>query len=55
VRSYADANADCNTHAYCHGDTDAYSHAYTDSDAYTAPPHAQAAANTLSPADAVRR
>ena len=47
-----DANTDSNAY-----NTDSYAECNADgyTDRYTAPPHAQAAANTLSPADAVRR
>jgi hypothetical protein len=48
--TYADAwNTNTDANAY---NTDAYT--YGDTDAYTPPPHAQAAAYTASSADAVR-
>jgi hypothetical protein len=47
AKCYADCDTQC--HAQCYADRDSDGHGYT----HTAPPHAQAAADSASSADAV--
>ena len=59
MRGYAYSYAECDTHTNCDPYAKCDAHAECDADAdrdtntYTAPPHAQAAANTVSSADSV--